>query len=106
MYAESMKEFSKLKTDPCEVIRLFPDLLPQDSYKKNKENDVPTSSKQFTERDLENGLLALIEFLTEVRFNIKKDLQNAVVTMPYGKDVNPLLSIIDTTLLKCYLQVS
>lgn len=107
-----MKEFAKLQTDPCDVIRLFPDLLaPQDNTKlPAKAANLPI----LEDRDLENGLLALIDYLTEVRYHLKVSMQtsanntlptNIIDTKPFGKNLNSLLSIIDTTLLKCYLQV-
>lgn len=50
----------KLGTDPCDVIRLFPDLLPQ-------QNDSVETTSNLIDRELEAGLSALIEYLTEVR---------------------------------------
>lgn len=105
-FKESMREFAKLRTDPCEVIRLFPDLLPQDTSKQYgttsaptpKPNPFATNLPKLEDRDLENGLLALIDYLVEVRQNLKKE--------SHGKNLTPLLSIIDTTLLKCYLQTN
>jgi hypothetical protein len=44
------------------VIRLFPELLPQQSRGHQESEQHP----KLQDRDLENGLLALIEFLTEV----------------------------------------
>lgn len=103
-FRESMEEFLKLKTDPCEVIRLFPDLLPQDTSKSQPNEVAPVKNlPKLVDKDLENGLLALIDYLTDIRHQIKKDMKPDKV---YGKNTLPLLSIIDTTLLKCYLQVS
>nr|CAD7463732.1 unnamed protein product [Timema tahoe] len=70
------------KSDPYDVIRLFPDLIPQESRSSQDQERLP----KLQDRELENGLLALIEFLTE--------------------SIEQLLSIIDTTLLKCYLQTN
>lgn len=58
-FNESMKEFIKLDTDPYDVIRLFPDLLPTPPE--------PDYQSGLTEKELEEGLQALIEYLTEVR---------------------------------------
>ncbi|XP_059611031.1 vam6/Vps39-like protein [Phlebotomus argentipes] len=107
-FRESMKEFAKLETDPCDVIRLFPDLLPQE---KDKSPCVAVGGAvlpKLEDRDLENGLLALIDYLTDVRYKIKKELQSASAdtAKPFGKMSTPLLSIIDTTMLKCYLQTN
>jgi hypothetical protein len=51
-----------LFSDPCEVISLFPELLPRQSRGPQEHEQRP----KLQDRDLENGLLALIEFLTEV----------------------------------------
>lgn len=59
-----MEEFLKLGTDPYDVIRLFPDLLPQ-------QNESPEVTGNLAESDLEAGLSALIEYLTEVRYKIQ-----------------------------------
>lgn len=109
-----MREFAKLQTDPCEVIRLFPDLLPQDTSKQYGTTSAPnptpnpfaTNLPKLEDRDLENGLLALIDYLVEVRHNLKKELHGTNESKPFGKNLTPLLSIIDTTLLKCYLQTN
>lgn len=105
-FKESMREFVKLETDPCDVIRLFPNLFPKDSVatKLNQSTLVKSNLPALDGKDLEMALLALIEYLTEVRFNLLRQMQNAE-TKPNSKNSNYLLSIIDTTLLKCYLQV-
>lgn len=112
-----MQEFAKLETDPCDVIRLFPDLLPQDTpgiglsgtSRQSTGVSSPTTSKsslpKLVDKDLEIGLLALIDYLTEVRYNLQKHLHKAE-SKSFEKNTARLLSIIDTTLLKCYLQVS
>lgn len=104
-----MREFIKLETHPYDVIRLFPDLYSKE--KKTAKSDQSTFSKStlpvWDGKDLEMGLLALIEYLTEVRFNLLRQMQNSVSKEGDHKDdSNQRLSTIDTTLLKCYLQVS
>ncbi|CAH0560450.1 unnamed protein product [Brassicogethes aeneus] len=108
-FHDSMKEFLKLGTDPCDVIRLFPDLLPQQTGTP----DFPESSRDLTETELETGLLALIDFLTETRLHKlhKKPEANKNATgnlneKGTSKSTQQLLQIIDTTLLKCYLQTN
>lgn len=66
-----MKEFLKLETDPYDVIRLFPDLLPQ----QNVSADYPEPPKDLTEIELETGLLALIDYLTEMRHRLQSESQ-------------------------------
>ncbi|XP_054260195.1 vam6/Vps39-like protein [Macrosteles quadrilineatus] len=101
-FLDSMKEFLKLDTDPYDVIRLFPMLLPQQARDEPKSSD--KSSVKLDDMDLENGLLALIQYLTEVRRKIldKKSAEKGFES----KSTQQLMQIIDTTLLKCYLQTN
>ncbi|PSN56238.1 Vam6/Vps39-like protein [Blattella germanica] len=103
-FHKSMKEFLKLGTDPYEVIRLFPELLPQQSVGQ----EGAEQREKLQDRDLENGLLALIEFLTEVRHKLMGDSkpENNEKNNVNHKSTQQLLQIIDTTLLKCYLQTN
>ncbi|XP_053957828.1 vam6/Vps39-like protein isoform X1 [Anastrepha ludens] len=99
-FADSMKEFEKAAADPYDVIRLFPNLL-QDQTNKTNEAAVPAPPiAHLEEKDMENALLALIEFLALAR-------QKEVVKLRDTKSTSKsLLSIVDTTLLKCYLQTN
>jgi len=112
-FQEAMELFLKLGTDPYEVIRLFPDLVTPSTY--NDEHNEPVSNQQkLQDLDLERGLRALIVFLTEIRHTLmakdkeekKKDKEgsNAEKSITIVA-TEQLLKIIDTTLLKCYLQV-
>lgn len=65
-----MKEFLILKTDPYDVIRLFPDLLPQSTPAATQE-----SHENLTDTEKENGIQALIDYLTEIRRNTQTDVQ-------------------------------
>ncbi|XP_055309525.1 vam6/Vps39-like protein [Sitodiplosis mosellana] len=107
IFKESMREFIKLETDPCDVIRLFPNLFPKDSVatKLNQSALAKSNLPVLNGKDLEMALLALIEYLTEVRFNMLRKMQNTE-KKTHSKNSNYLLSIIDTTLLKCYLQTN
>lgn len=51
-------------SDPYDVIRLFPTLLPQYSQDDSNSNDNQITKSQ--NRDFEKSLPALIEYLTEV----------------------------------------
>lgn len=105
-FRDSMKEFSKLKTDPIDVIRLFPDLLP-DSGKNKLSSYSKKPAPVLDEKDIEIGLLALIDYLTEIRYSLRQDLISKNDSkLSSGKNISALLSIIDTTLLKCYLQTN
>ncbi|KAK5643487.1 hypothetical protein RI129_007332 [Pyrocoelia pectoralis] len=108
-FTKSMKEFLKLDTDPYDVIRLFPDLLPQQAGVP----EMQEVSEKLTERELEDGLLALIEYLTEVRHKLQNESKpnvnasgNLNEKTNCNKSTQQLLQIIDTTLLKCYLQTN
>lgn len=120
-FREAMEQFLKLGTDPYEVIRLFPDLVSQPSN-VNEPNEPEPNLPQLQDRDLESGLLALIDYLTEVRYKIindsqakekesnektkgKNQLQGDKFKNMTSSATEQLLKIIDTTLLKCYLQV-
>lgn len=101
-----MKEFLKLGTDPYDVIRLFPDLLPQSEA-------TAETAENLKDKDLEVGLLALIEYLTEVRHKLQAETQanvnargNLNDKTVVSKQTQQLLQIVDTTLLKCYLQTN
>ncbi|KAH8382910.1 hypothetical protein KR009_005771 [Drosophila setifemur] len=99
-FAAAMTEFEKAAIDPYDVIRLFPNLVPEP--KTGSENAaVPlASASTLEEADLENAYLALIEFLALAR-------QREVVKLRDTKSSSKsLLEIIDTTLLKCYLQTN
>ncbi|KAL7299998.1 hypothetical protein TKK_0007311 [Trichogramma kaykai] len=118
-FREAMEQFSKLGTDPYEVIRLFPDLVSQTSN-LNEPNEPELHLLKLQDRDLESGLLALIDYLTEVRYKLINNKDKEANEKMKGKKINPgeelknmtsvateqLLKIIDTTLLKCYLQTN
>ncbi|XP_073983190.1 vacuolar protein sorting 39 [Rhodnius prolixus] len=91
-FGKSMDEFFKLNTDPYEVIKLFPELVLE-------QNETP--KQEMSDRDLENGYLALIKYLTEVRHKLMSDETKITYKSP-----DELMQIIDTTLLKCYLQTN
>lgn len=104
-FSAAMNKFEKASANPYDVIRLFPNLLQDQSNKSAIEyGAVPTaiggSMTQLEDKDLENAILALIEFLALAR-------QKEVVKLRDTKSSSKsLLSIIDTTLLKCYLQTN
>ncbi|XP_070501582.1 vam6/Vps39-like protein [Chironomus tepperi] len=111
-FREAMLEFSKLKTDPTNVIKLFPDLLPtscepqvptRQMSSSMVESELMREMPKLTDKDLENGLLALIDYLVEIRSQVGKIQGNAKA---FGRNPKILLSIIDTTLLKCYLETN
>lgn len=94
--------------DPSHVIGLYPDLLPKE-YRKQLE--YPDTLPDLNGSELEKGLLSLIEYLTQKRNEVVKDVNPEVVTSAIVegrttiKSKRQLWQIIDTTLLKCYLIV-
>lgn len=93
-----MKEFLKLNTDPAEVITLFPEL----DNKPNGDN----SKKKLKGKDLENALNALTKYLVELRLKIGRgEGSGSHEEGTSQRNVQQQLELIDTTLLKCYLQV-
>ncbi|XP_037947874.1 vam6/Vps39-like protein [Teleopsis dalmanni] len=104
LFSAAMKEFEQASADPYDVIRLFPNLLQDQSNKpvtQGNDTVVPIMPvTQLEDKDLENALLALIEFLALAR---QKEVVKLLDTKSNSKS---LLSIIDTTLLKCYLQTN
>ncbi|TGZ32275.1 Vam6/Vps39-like protein [Temnothorax longispinosus] len=112
-FQEAMDLFLKLGTDPYEVIRLFPDLVTP-STNVNELSEPAPSLPKLQDHDLEKGLRALIVFLTEVRHKLMakdKELGKEKNGVNGEKNLTAvateqLLKIIDTTLLKCYLQTT
>ncbi|KAK6183438.1 hypothetical protein SNE40_010920 [Patella caerulea] len=108
-FEESMNLFATLGTDPSNVIGLYPNLLPQE-YRNQLE--YPDKLPDLEGGDLEKGLLALIDFLMQKRNEMIVDLNKDISTTAIveGNSViktkKQLSQIIDTTLLKCYLQTN
>ncbi|XP_026160392.1 vam6/Vps39-like protein isoform X2 [Mastacembelus armatus] len=110
-FDDSMAVFAKLGTDPTHVIGLYPDLLPSDYRKQlHYPNPLPTLSGA----ELEKAHLALIDYLTQKRSHLVKQLNDSdpsttsplMEGTPTIKSRKKLLQIIDTTLLKCYLHTN
>ncbi|KAL2716858.1 vam6/Vps39-like protein [Vespula squamosa] len=116
-FQEAMDLFLELGTDPYEVIRLFPDLVTP-STGSHDLGDSSTNLPKLPNHDLEKGLRALIIFLTDVRYKLISDTKTKDKDNNKEKNVmeseknltavatEQLLKIIDTTLLKCYLQTT
>ncbi|XP_033637094.1 vam6/Vps39-like protein isoform X1 [Asterias rubens] len=116
-FEESMKMFTKLGTDPSQVIGLFPDLLPKEYRNKLEYPSMPTeltgAAMEKGLSALEKGLSALIEYLTQKRQDLMK-ISNKELNQPSTivegcatvTSRKQMSLIIDTTLLKCYLQTN
>ncbi|XP_075549963.1 vacuolar protein sorting 39 [Dermacentor variabilis] len=108
-FEESLNIFMDLETDPSHVIGLFPDLLPED-YRNSI--SYPDKVPDLRDADLEAGLYALVDYLVQVRCKLLSDNQHepALTGIVQGsktvKSKKQLLQIIDTTMLKCYLETN
>ncbi|RWS29194.1 vam6/Vps39-like protein [Leptotrombidium deliense] len=107
-FVGAMKLFAKLQTEPPQVIGLFSDLLPED-YRSKIVGDYPYKPPEFKGTDLENGLFALIDFLLDIRrkFTSNSDKTSSEISKSSSKSKEQQLKqIVDTTLIKCYLQTN
>lgn len=108
-FDESLMLFAKLGTDPSHVIGLYPNLLPED-YRKKLE--YPEKIPAVPGLNDKKGLMPLIEYLTQKRNELMKDAdKDMCITAIVEGNVTinsrkQLSQIIDTTLLKCYLQTN
>ncbi|XP_076345716.1 vam6/Vps39-like protein [Tachypleus tridentatus] len=106
-FKESMDIFLELGTDPSHVIGLFPDLLPE-YFRSTLE--YPSALPELRGNDLENGLFALTEYLLQVRRLLVGDKYFPNIGIIQGsktiRSKRQLHQIIDTTLLKCYLETN
>lgn len=98
-YSESMKIFLDLNTNPHDVIKLFADFINPSKSEFQPGSQLPADVKQ--------GLTAYIEYLTVMRRRVQtppvtEDEEEKKKILKKNSD---LLVTIDTTLLKCYLQV-
>ena len=108
-FDKAMILFLKLETDPSHVIGFYPDLLPDDFRNKLEYLTPPPVLKG---ADLEAGIFALTDYLLEVRSCLKnldgnpKDENEIKPFQSFYKSKDRLLQILDTTLVKCYLQTN
>jgi len=93
-----MTRFQKTNVEVANVIGLFPELLSKKMQDKQVyPGDILEARKYLTTKDIETGLEALEKYLVAKRFDLNKyeeEVENSKQTK----------IIIDTTLLKCYLQ--
>eukprot|EP00092_Neocalanus_flemingeri_P080994 GFUD01101091.1.p1 GENE.GFUD01101091.1~~GFUD01101091.1.p1 ORF type:complete len:856 (+),score=262.22 GFUD01101091.1:72-2639(+) len=109
-FKESMEVFFQLDICPSHVIGLYTGLLPAEFQDKLV---YPDSPPVLQGREMENGLLALIAYLTQMRHKLNnasapstlspQPLVDGIIVI---KSKRQALQIIDTTLLKCYLQTN
>lgn len=86
--------FFQLDIDPSHVIGLYPDLLPQ-AFRN--ELQYPDKVPSMHGRDMENAILALVEFLTQIRHRLKG--------LPANKTLSPLPIMEGCTVIKSKKQI-
>uniref|UniRef100_A0A8D8SG64 Vam6/Vps39-like protein n=1 Tax=Cacopsylla melanoneura TaxID=428564 RepID=A0A8D8SG64_9HEMI len=99
-FAEAMKIYAELETDPCEVIKLFSNTLSLITSPSTSHSHFSQFPPNHFQPDLEDGIPALIQYLVEVRRRIN---DNKAFKLAQREQ---LPQIIDTTLLKCYLHTN
>ncbi|KAL9957718.1 hypothetical protein ACROYT_G034654 [Oculina patagonica] len=119
-FDDSLQLFAQLETDPTQVIGLFPELLPSEF---RKQLEYPAPPPQLTAGELEKGCVALVEYLTQKRNELIKSIDKvegihkgrgktdpteepSKADIKAQKNIMHRRQIIDTTLLKCYLQTN
>ena len=110
-FKESMNIFEELNICPSHVIGLFKNLLPPEFQSKLK---YPDDLPDLQGTSLKNGLEELILFLTKVKFDkiLKSPDKESLTPLPIVEGVmviktkKAILEIIDTNLLKCYLETN
>ncbi|XP_076052623.1 vacuolar protein sorting 39 [Oratosquilla oratoria] len=110
-FQEAMNLFFELNTELLYVIGLYPDLVPEE-YRSRLQ--YPSTPPVLLGTDLENALQALIHYLLQVRHQLvggsggvsKTGGLRSTEGSVNIKSRHQMLQIIDTTLLKCYLQTN
>lgn len=100
-FSESIAQLQSINADPSYVIGLYNDMLPEEFRSRF---NYPVKLPLLEGAVLEDGLLALIDYLLEQRRRLVKNIFDKKVSVP--DDIARLQSIIDTSLLKCYLQTN
>ncbi|VDM61636.1 unnamed protein product [Angiostrongylus costaricensis] len=105
-FEESFQLHAEIKTDVITIIQMFPEFLPEKLQKKAAAFDLPANDKK-------RALLALGNYLSAVRSDLSKQLElhhrEKVHNQPTSnadhlKNLHISLQVVDTALLKCYLQ--
>ncbi|GBO99399.1 hypothetical protein EVAR_70112_1 [Eumeta japonica] len=96
-FSAAMSEFEKAQANPYDVIRLFPNLL-QDQNKTTANDSydaaVPVASMlQLEDKDLENAILSLIEFLALAR---QKEVEESEKTLLKHDKISELIILYQT----------
>lgn len=105
-FDESINEFVKLNRSVIEIIDLFPNLLLPENKPSKIDEELEITKIKLENDDLENGLVALTNYLTTTRHSLKGKMQNEILKQIEKEQIEKMLALIDTTLLKCYLQTN
>ncbi|KAJ1347338.1 hypothetical protein KIN20_002374 [Parelaphostrongylus tenuis] len=105
-FEESFMLHAEIKTDVITIIQMFPEFLPEKLQKKAAAFDLPANDKK-------RALLALGNYLSAVRSDLSKQLDHhnrekvnnqSTLNAEDLKNLHISLQVVDTALLKCYLQ--
>ena len=97
-FQQSLEKYTEINADPIDVISLYPKLLPDAIRLKRKH---PAEPPPLTGKPLNTAIDVLTQYLMQQRNRYSKALSNK--NEFEGPNVD-MLQIIDTTLLKCYVQ--
>ena len=96
-FENSLNKYSEINTDPIDVISLYPKLLPDAIRLKRKH---PAEPPPLTGKALSQAIDVLTQYLMQQRNRYQSMLKPGELETP----TIDMLQIIDTTLLKCYVQ--
>jgi tetratricopeptide (TPR) repeat protein len=120
-FSEAIDLYSELKVDPSIIIGLYPELLPEEFRSRL---DYPSPVPILSGNELDEAITILVQYLVETRHQLhKSDCSKAQQSPSLDQDDNvgayepefsaspefnrkKLKQIVDTTLLKCYLQIN
>lgn len=115
-FEEWLEIHSQVKTDVITVIAHFPRLL-DSSYRDSVKSLLDEPPPEFAENECRSGLLALSSYLAAVRTEHAKAISDYrkkaalgrsgdLLSLEEIKNHANILQVVDTTLLKCYLQTN
>ncbi|KAK5966093.1 hypothetical protein GCK32_013567, partial [Trichostrongylus colubriformis] len=105
-FEESFQLHAEIKTDVITIIQMFPEFLPEKLRSNAAAFDLPANDKK-------RALLALGNYLSAVRSDLSKQLDqynkdrhqsHSNLNSDHLKSLHISLQVVDTALLKCYLQ--
>ncbi|VDO84071.1 unnamed protein product [Haemonchus placei] len=106
-FEESFQLHAEIKTDVITIIQMFPEFLPEKLRTNAAAFDLPANDKK-------RALLALGNYLSAVRSDLSKQVDQCTkdrhhshsnLNSDHLKSLHISLQVVDTALLKCYLQL-